>query len=79
MRTADEIFRKIEIEKPPIFRSYIEAAVIGIKAIRVAQTEAWNEALEAAVRNADTYYYPGSEGFSPSCMVDENSILKLKK
>ena len=43
MRTADEIFRKIEIEKPPIFRSYLEAAVIGIKAIRIAQTEAWNE------------------------------------
>jgi hypothetical protein len=47
--------------------------------IREAQTEAWNEALDAAVRNADTYWYPGSEGFSPSCMINENSILKLKR
>ena len=78
MRTADEIFRKIEIEKPPIFRSYLEAAVIGIKAIRIAQTEAWNEAIQAAAKAADTKL-EGDNQFDYKIVVDINSILKLKK
>jgi len=81
MRTADEIFRKIEIEKPPIFRSYLEAAVIGIKAIRIAQTEAWNEAIKTASENArvkpiyDAYNFQTGGHYT----VDRDSILKLMK
>lgn len=47
------------------------------KLIKIAQTEAWNEAVEACAENAKTYYWGTSE--FGGCDVEKQSILKLLK
>lgn len=50
-----------------------------ICAIEQAQTEAWNEAIKAAAENAETKEIGDKYGHWLADVIDEDSILKLKK
>lgn len=50
-----------------------------INIFKVAQTEAWNEAIEIAAENAETKEIGDKYGHWLADVIDEDSILKLKK
>ena len=49
------------------------------KIIEQAQTEAWNEAIEIAAENAETKEIGDKYGHWLADVIDEDSILRLKK
>jgi hypothetical protein len=80
MRTPEEIRKRyVHIaELSDIDKSEIEVA------IQIAQTEAWNEAIETAAEKAETkeikVFYTGarSGGYTTKTVINKESILKLK-
>ncbi len=82
MRTPDRILHETWLENgSPIKMDQEKRAWITIakKAIITAQTEAWNEALEAAAESVEMKELYDKYGQWIADVIDENSILKLMK
>lgn len=75
MKTAEEMLNEIlaDVENRPVFFS--EQDVVDL--IAQAQKEAYNQALEDAAKSAVAY--DTVPRVYSSCVVDKQSILKLKK
>ena len=75
MKKAEEIVNEIlvDVENRPIF--FREQDVVDL--IEQAQKEAYNQAIDDAVKSAVAY--DTVPRVYSSCVVDKQSILKLKK
>ena len=85
MRTPEDIafpYNRIIYERQTGDEVTISAAIDVLDVydiIREVQTEAWNEAIKAAAENAETKEIGDKYGHWLADVVDEDSILKLKK
>ena len=77
MKKAEEIVNEIlvDVENRPVF--FREQDVVDL--IAQAQKEAYNQAIDDAAKSAVAYDTEPRPRFYSSCVVDEESILKLKK
>jgi hypothetical protein len=84
MNSAEEIVKYLDLEFDCEVNREIYNSII-IKAIKYAQKNAYNQALEDAVENvkatieSDWSGNTGSEYCNDYAVVDKQSILKLKK
>ena len=83
MRTPNEIYdNELDLLGVTSMNEFDEAY---LEFISEVQKEAWNEAIETVIKHAKTkeikVYYTGvrAGGYTTKTVIDEESILKLKK